>query len=340
MKWLKLFLLFLLAVIIVAAAFSYFLPTKQTLEKTTTINAPVGIVYEQLSKLKNFNQWSVWSQQDSAAKYTFSGEDGTVGAATSWKGDPDISGEGKIVISSLEPNKKVIHQLNFTQPQKANAVSTFFLTENNGKTTVTWNFELATPRPWNIINLFFSLDKKMGSDFETGLTALKAVIEQTYGITTSGTYEVMTMDFPATTFASIRQKIKWTDIPAFYSQHLPIIYAEAGKANTSAGTPASLYYFWDEKNQEADMAAAIPVTAGTKMNNAIIQLVNIPATKAVYVNYYGAYDKSMEAYNSIDKYLADNKLKQKTPVIEQYITDPSMEKDTTKWLTKIVFLVE
>ncbi|MGB3004985.1 MAG: GyrI-like domain-containing protein, partial [Chitinophagaceae bacterium] len=194
--------------------------------------------------------------------------------------------------------------------------------------------------PWNIINLFFSLDKKMGSDFETGLTALKAVIEQTNGTTTSGTYEVMTMDFPATTFASIRQKIKWTDIPAFYSQHLPIIYAEAGKANTSPGTPASLYYFWDEKNQEADMAAAIPVTAGSKMNNAIIQMVNIPATKAVFVNYYGAYDKSMEAYNSIDKYLADNKLKQKTPVIEQYITDPLMEKDTAKWLTKIVFLVE
>ena len=36
---------------------------------------------------------------------------------------------------------------------------------------------MATPRPWNIFNLFYSLDKQMGKDFEDGLTALKNIIE-------------------------------------------------------------------------------------------------------------------------------------------------------------------
>jgi effector-binding domain-containing protein len=71
-----------------------------------------------------------------------------------------------------------------------------------------------------------------------------------------------------------------------------------------------------------------------------VQATNIPASKAVFVNYYGAYDKISDAYNSIRQYLSDNKLKEKTPSIEQYIAGPSNEKDTTKWLTKIVFLVE
>jgi effector-binding domain-containing protein/uncharacterized protein YndB with AHSA1/START domain len=340
MKGLKIFLFFLLAVVIATATLSFLLPTSQKVEKAITINAPAENVYEQLSKLEHFNKWSVWNQQDSTAIYILSGTDGTIGATTSWKGDPEISGEGKIEISLLEPNHKVVHQLHFTQPKKADAISTFKLVENKGITSVTWNFELATPRPWNIFNLFFSLDKQMGKDFETGLSVLKSVIEQTNGNASSTKYEVMTMDFPATTFASIRQKIKWTDIPAFYSQHLPIIYSEASKANAAPGTPAGLYYFWDEINQETDMAAALPVTSGTNMDNPIIQLVNIPASKALFVNYYGAYNKSMDAYSSIDKYLAENKLKQKTPVIEQYITDPANEKDTTKWLTKIVFLVE
>jgi effector-binding domain-containing protein len=88
------------------------------------------------------------------------------------------------------------------------------------------------------------------------------------------------------------------------------------------------------------MAAAITIPAGTTLQDTSIQIVNIPASKAVYVNYYGAYDKINDAYNSIKKYLAANDLKQKTPVMEQYITDPAKEKDTSKWLTKIIVTVE
>jgi effector-binding domain-containing protein len=38
--------------------------------------------------------------------------------------------------------------------------------------------------------------------------------------------------------------------------------------------------------------------------------------------------------------MTEKNLKQKTPIIEQYISGPANEKDTAKWLTKIVFLVE
>jgi effector-binding domain-containing protein len=69
-------------------------------------------------------------------------------------------------------------------------------------------------------------------------------------------------------------------------------------------------------------------------------MLDIPASKAVYINYYGAYDRVSEAYRSVKKYLEANKLKQKQPVIQQFITGPTQESDTTKWLTKIVFLVE
>lgn len=178
MKWGRLLLFFLLAVIAITAFLSFMQPTSQQVERLIVINTPAKNIYDQLVKLDNFNKFSVWSQQDSTAVYTLSGTDGTVGAYTSWKGSPEISGEGKIEITALEPNKKVVHKLQFTQPKKGNAESVFLLNETSKTTTsVTWTFNMATPRPWNIFNLFFSLDKQMGKDFEDGLKAMKTMIE-------------------------------------------------------------------------------------------------------------------------------------------------------------------
>ena len=71
-----------------------------------------------------------------------------------------------------------MHQLHFTKPKKGNAESLFTLNETNkATTTVTWTFNMATPRPWNIFNLFYSLDKQMGKDFEDGLKAMQTMIE-------------------------------------------------------------------------------------------------------------------------------------------------------------------
>ena len=341
MKSLRLFFFFLLSLVAVTAVLSLIMPVKQKLERTITIKAPAAVVFEQLAKLENFNTWAAWNQQDSTVKHTISGTDGTVGAVTTWTGSPEISGDGRMEIVSIEPGKKIVHAITFIEPKKGKAGSFFTLNESNGVSSVIWNFEMDTPRPWNIFNLFYSMDEQMGKDFEKGLAALKTIVEKTTATaTTQKNYEVMPMNFPATTYAVVRQQVKWSDITSFFAQHFQILYNEAGKNNAVQGAPAGLYYVWDEKNQQADMAAAIPVCSGTSFENTIIRLTDITASKAVYVNYYGAYDQTEDAYKSIDKYLADNKLKQKFPVIEQYITDPATEKDTANWLTKIIFLVE
>ncbi len=342
MRLLKPFFFFLLCVLIVTAGLSMLMPTHQKVERSVTINAPASMIYRELIKLENFNKYAAWTQLDSSTKYSMTGTDGTVGATSSWTGDPNISGDGKIEIASLDENKKVTHKLSFTKPKKGNAESMFILNENNGTTTVTWNFQLATPRPWNIFNLFYSLDKKMGKDIEEGLVLLKKAIEATNGTASSTMYEVQTMNFPASTFAIVRQQVKWADLQAFFAEHLPIVYQEAQNANASPGTATGLIYVWDEKAQLADIAAAVPVNSGTKINSPMVQSTDVPASKAVYVNFPGAYafDKLSDAYNSIHKYISDHQLKEKAPSIEQYIAGPTNEKDTSKWLTKIVFLVE
>lgn len=340
MKLFKLLGVLLICIVGVAAVLSLVLPASRKIERSVTVNAPAQVIFEQLVKLESFNQWSVWNTQDSSLKNTINGIDGTVGASSNWHGDPEISGEGKIEITDIEENKKVVHSIEFISPQKRKAMSEFFLNENNGGTTITWNFSIATPRPWNIFNLFYSADEEMGKDFEDGLTALKKIIEKTTGTETKKIYVPEPMNFPATSFAIIRQRVKWSDISSFYSQHIAILYAEAGKMNISAGSASGLYYEWDEKNQVTDMAVALPVPPDTRIDYPIISIVNIPASKAIVVNHRGSYDDLVDVHNNIDEYLKKNKLKQKSPVIEQYFSGPVSENDTSKWLTKIVYPVE
>lgn len=339
MKFLKLAGVFLILFFAISIILSLILPTHQTIEKNIVINAPAPEVYDQLVKLKKFNNWSVWNNHDSSIKITYEGIDGTIGAASTWSGDPSISGDGKIELAELEQNKKVVQNVQFISPKKGKAVSAFLLDDKNGITTITWKFKMFTPRPWNIFNLFYSLDRQLGKDFEDGLSTLKKSIQKDTAATTD-TYKPEQLNFPATSFAAIRQAVKFSDIGSFYSKHLPVLYDETNRLQITSGTPSGLYYSWDKKNQQTDMATALPVAAGTNFNNTIINVINIPASKAVVVNYYGSYDHINDAYNSLDKYFKEKNLKQKMPVIEQYFSGPQTEKDTLKWLTKIVYLVD
>jgi effector-binding domain-containing protein len=340
MKILKTLGILLLILIGIVTILMMVVPVKQVLVRTITINAKPAIVYDYLSRLSNFNKWSAWNKNDTSIVNTITGTDATLGAINNWKGDPAISGEGKIEITSLEINQEIEHQLTFISPKSSKAYSEFDLFDVNGQTQLRWTYDRSTTRPWNILNLFNSLDKEMGKNFEKSLANLKAIIEGGNPAATGKIYDVLPLNFPSTTYALRRKQLGWADIPSFYAENLPQIYEQAINVKATPGSPTGLFFVWDEQNQQTDMAAAVPVAQGTVISDTTIQLLNIPGSKAVYVNYYGAYDKTTEAYASIDKYLATNNLKQKPPVIEQYITDPKTEKDTAKWLTKIIFLVE
>ncbi|HNA96328.1 MAG TPA: GyrI-like domain-containing protein, partial [Chitinophagaceae bacterium] len=103
---------------------------------------------------------------------------------------------------------------------------------------------------------------------------------------------------------------------------------------------SGLIFSWDEKLQQANYAVAVPVAAETSINNPIVQLVKINASKAIAVTLSGGYEKLPDVYASLRKYINENDLKEKSPVIEQYFFGPVNEKDTSKWLTKVVMLVE
>jgi effector-binding domain-containing protein len=86
------------------------------------------------------------------------------------------------------------------------------------------------------------------------------------------------------------------------------------------------------------MAVAIPVAGSPAVPNT--EIVAIPATQALVMDYYGSYEGLQGAHMAIDEFINTTGVSVAMPVIEEYATDPEAEPDPNKWLTKIYYLLE
>jgi len=134
-------------------------------------------VYHHLKYLKNQDIWSPWSKKDPHMKKDFKGEDGNVGAMTSWEGNKEV-GSGEQEITALKKNERIEAKLRFLKPWKSESDCYFQLNEiADNKTKVTWGFTGQNAFPMSIFMLFMSMDKMVGKDFEEGLEGLKKHLE-------------------------------------------------------------------------------------------------------------------------------------------------------------------
>jgi hypothetical protein len=336
MKLLRLTGILLLVVAGITLALSLILPARQTIDRTISIKAPASVVYKYISRLEHFNNWAVWGRNDSTVTYERSGEDGAVGAVSSWSGDPVLSGTGKIELTALEENKQVTQKIHFLSPRDGMANSVLSLEENKGVTTVRWHFEMLTPRPWNVFNLFYKMEKEMGKDFEEGLLNLKTEVEKAEGKTTRR-FEVTPVNYPATTYAIVRQEIRSEDIGTYLDKHWNML----GDPKESKGPLTALYFGWyDESSSKIDVAAAVPVNPGDKWEGSVISEFKVPASKAIYVDVSRGKSDFSDAFASLAEYLRKENLKRKLPQIEQYIVNPYNEPDPSRHQIRIIYLVE
>jgi effector-binding domain-containing protein len=115
---------------------------------------------------------------------------------------------------------------------------------------------------------------------------------------------------------------------------MTIMQALGNRGIEMAGPPTNLYYEWDTDNQRADMAAAMPIKSIAQLGEDI-EIIDLPAGKVITLDYLGDYDKMEDAYYALEDYANDRGLEIVMPAVEEYVTDPGSEPDTSKWLTRI-----
>lgn len=349
MRVLKTILIILLAIAAIICILGMIGPDTYRYERSINVNAPARLVYDNVRKFEKMNQWGPWKASDHDMVNTLTGVDGEIGSVWTWTGD--TVGTGRQELVTLVPDSRTRAKLIFTVPVIGDmeSISTFDLKPEGTGTQVTWGMEGETGFWGKVMGKFGDSDAQIGPMFEEGLAGLKAMCEAEaaqaaadLAAKTSGAYTMESLDRPETVYIGKRsKKVKWADMGAFYGAVFPAAGAAVGTAKLEmSGAPSGVFWEWNEKDQTADMMAGMPVKgdANTKVEG--WETYVIPASKVVHTKYYGDYAKSMAAHEAIDAYIKQNGLTHYGNVIEEYVTDPMTEKDTTKWLTNIYYLVK
>jgi len=337
MKILKIVGIVLLALVVVIGILGFVAPKEYTVERSAVVNSPKELVYSHIKYWRNWQAWSPWAQMDSTIQVSIVGVDGEKGSMYKWVGKPDLTGVGEMINTGIKEYEEVAYHLRFIEPWESESEGYVRVANTEGGTKISWGMYGVSPFPWNIMMLFMSMDKMVGKDFERGLELLKTLAEKEAADVLR--YKVQTTSFAARDYAIVRQEVKFEAIKDFYSQSFEkIAKTLAEKKVRMAGAPAGLYFAYDEQKMVTDMAAAMPVKG--KGETEEVKMYHVPEGTAYLIDYYGPYDQSASAYRAMDLYLVKNGLKQRVPVIEEYITDPSREPDPAKWLTKIYFFAE
>lgn len=178
MKFLKKLSVLLLSLVCVVLLIALFVRDDFSVERSIEIEAPSDNVYEYVRFLKNQEEFGPWQKLDPKMQHSLEGEDGEVGAISSWNSKNEDVGVGEQEIIKLDDGKRVDFELRFKEPFESTALA-YFSTEakSEGKTLVTWSISGESSWPWNIMYLFMDMDQELGPDLDKGLKSLKKILE-------------------------------------------------------------------------------------------------------------------------------------------------------------------
>ncbi len=106
----------------------------------------------------------------------------------------------------------------------------------------------------------------------------------------------------------------------------------ASNGGQVAGAPFGRYH--DSKDGKLDIEAGAPV-AKVIQGSDTIKASELPGGTVITTIHYGPYEKLGEAHEAMYKWAAENGHKPTGGLWEYYLTDPTLEKDQSKWQTKV-----
>jgi hypothetical protein len=152
-------------------------PDTFSVQRSTSIKAPPEKIFVALNDFHRWTDWSPWEKLDPNMKRTQSGAASGKGAIYEWEGNSKV-GAGRMEIVESMPATKVGIQLDFIKPFEGHNITEFSLVPQGDATGVTWTMHGPTPFVSKIMQVFVSMDRLIGKDFEAGLANLKALTEK------------------------------------------------------------------------------------------------------------------------------------------------------------------
>jgi effector-binding domain-containing protein len=334
LKFIGIILVVAIVGLLVAAGLA---PKDYKVERSIAIDASNQSVLPYITNLQKMQEWSPWASYDPNMEVNYEGDLGQVGSKSIWSGNKDV-GKGSQEITNVSDDLVEI-KLKFVEPFQSEA-DVYFQTAKDGESTkVTWGMSGENDFMARIFGLFMNMEEMIGADYDRGLATLKELVERNTISETDGLV-IESISFEPKVYLIKREKVKFDKIQSFFAKHFGGLFGGLGKAGIEpTGAPSAIYYMWDEENMEADMAAAAPI-GDDSIELDGYESLTVDQSNALKVAYYGAYEDIGSAHEAMDKYMVSNGLEFNEICIEEYITDPGSEPDTSKWLTNIYYLTK
>lgn len=173
---LKTILLAVLAALILLLIYVATRPDNFRIERSVRIQAPAERVHGLIADLKSFNRWNPWQKKDPAIQGQYSAATSGVGASYAWQSDK--VGQGRLTLTEVQPPTRVALRLEFIKPMAAISTAEFTLRPDGDATVVNWAMFGPSNFVSKLMQVFVSMDRMVGPDFESGLADLKAMAEK------------------------------------------------------------------------------------------------------------------------------------------------------------------
>lgn len=322
-----------LGVIVLFVLAGFLLPGKFEMTRSVTVNAPAEYSFEEVNQLENWNRWSYWNTLDTTMTITYGEKKFGQGGSYSWTGE-DV-GQGKILITESVPYSSIKTDLDFMENGTAKAWYNF---EPEGASTkVTMGFEtdfgMNPIMRWAGFTMF---ESEMDKAFNYNLQKIKEIAEGKPKFAV----KIAEEEVAPVSYIGISYTMNPQDMAAVAKQMEKMyteLYAVCKKAKVEInGHPFCLYTDYTENSMT--FTAAVPVAPDAKLP-AKYKVMQTPGGTAVKTVHLGDYKNMMTPHNEVNRYIEFKKYQINGAQWEVFVTDPTVEKDTTKWITEIYYPV-
>lgn len=343
MKILKILGVLILILVLLFAGMLVFGPSSGHLERSISIDASAKDVYEEVSNLKSFNQWSPWFQVDPNAEYEWDGPITGVGAKVTWYSEDEDLGNGYMIITEVRQNEFVGMDMKFDQNMNGDFTdegdekpyASFILKENGESTLVTWTFDISDVSGFGKM-MIIGLETILGPFYEEGLVSLKERVES------KPEFQVKISLEEVESYPYLGQEVTTTTVPEDIGKAMADSYGQIMEAliNNSIqiqGYPLAVITSYDENNMT--MILGIPVEEGTVIDNSDLNVRQSHDGMAIRGIHFGDYSLTENTHLEIGDYAEYYGYELGDPW-EVYVTDPAVELDTSKWITEVYYPIK
>lgn len=164
----------LIALIFVGLLVAFFtLDDTFRVERELEIKASPQAVYDTISDLKTWPEWSVWNKEaDPGATWEFTGAESGDTATWTWSGEE--LGNGELILRDCKPGESIAYDMAFDDGD-FNFVGSMTITPSGEGSKVSWVNNGQLPGAMKLMGPF--IDSLSGPMYEDGLQGLKERLE-------------------------------------------------------------------------------------------------------------------------------------------------------------------